>query len=284
MAKLIAIENAWICAQISTEGAEMQSIVQKSTGRELLWQGNPDIWRKRAPWLFPVIGQLKGGIFRYNGAEYAHPMHGFASGSEFAIVAQAEDSVTLALTASEATRQVYPWNFELKICYRVEGEALKISCTVRCLDPVEMYFSFGAHPGFLCAPGDALCFDGATELMCQRLSADSHLLLPQAQPMPARFVLQEELFDDDAMLLRAPKGTGVTLRHADGSGVRFTYGSVPWVGVWTKARRGLNYVCVEPWYGVDDPVDATGDIAEKLDIVRLRAGDTFEMQLCIAPV
>lgn len=284
MGNLIGIENEWIRAVVSTDGAEMQSIVQKSTGKELLWQGNPDIWRKRAPWLFPVIGQLKGGSFRHNGVEYAHPMHGFASASEFAVAMQAENSVTLALTASDETKQVYPWNFELRITYRAEGEALKIGCEVRCLDDEVMYFSFGAHPGFLCAPGDVLKFDGAEKLSCQRLSADTHLLLPEVQTVPAEFALREELFDNDAMLLRAPQGEGVTLRHADGSGVKFTYGNVPWVGVWTKARRGLNYVCVEPWYGVDDPVDATGDIAEKPDIVRLPAGETFAMNLCIAPV
>ena len=283
--KLITLENEALRVQISTLGAELQSIVKKENGREYLWQGDPAVWRKRAPWLFPIIGQLRGGAYRYHGAAYTTmPMHGFASKMHFDAAAKGEAEAVFTLRATEETLAMYPWRFVLTITYAISGDALAIRCDVRCEDAQEMYFSLGAHPGFVCAPGDTLSFDGAGTLFCQRLNLDSHLLEPEATQMEETIELQETLFDADAMLLRAPACEGATLRRADGTGVRYEFGRVPWVGVWTRAHGGLPYICIEPWYGVDDPVDAQGDIEKKLDIVRLDAGETFTMKLSIRPL
>lgn len=282
MSTIITLENEALRVQIAALGAEIQSIVSKETGRENLWNGDTRVWRNRAPWLFPIIGQLRGGTFTYKGEKYATPMHGFASKREFE-VEQDGAQATFTLRADEETLKVYPWRFELKIAYALEGTQLNIGCTVRCEEDEEMFFSFGAHPGFTCAPGDTLTFDGAKTLTCQRLDLGTHLLKHESIEIDETIDLQEELFDADAMLLRAPACAGATLRRKDGSGVRYEFGQVPWVGVWTRAHGGLPYICVEPWYGVDDPIDADGDIEKKLDIVRLPAGNTFIMNLSIKP-
>lgn len=282
MSTIITLENEALRVEIATLGAEIQSIVSKETGRENLWNGDNRVWRNRAPWLFPIIGQLRGGTFSFKGEKYATPMHGFASKREFE-VEQDGTQATFTLRASEETLKVYPWRFELKIAYALEGAQLNICCTVKCEDEEEMFFSFGAHPGFTCAPGDTLTFDGAGTLNCQRLDLATHLLEHASIQIDEAIELEEALFDADAMLLRAPACTGATLRRKDGTGVRYEFGQVPWVGVWTRAHGGLPYICVEPWYGVDDPVDADGDIEKKLDIVRLPAGETFTMNLSIKP-
>lgn len=282
--RLITLENECLRLTVAARGAEMQSLIAKTNGREQLWHGDEAVWADRAPWLFPLIGQLRGGAYRYQGAAYAMPMHGFASKAEFAISEQRADAAAFELRWNEETLALFPWRFVLAISYRLAGDSVMINCRVRCEDERDMYFSFGAHPGFVCQPGDELIFDGAGTLSCQRLCPENHLLLPDAVFVPERIVLQEALFDDDAMLLRAPACEGATLRRADGSGVRFTFGRVPWVGVWSRRRKGLPYVCVEPWHGVDDPVDACGDIERKPDIVHLPAGGVFTMALCITPI
>lgn len=281
---ITTLENECLRVQAESLGAELQSIVLKKNGREYLWQGDPAVWRKRAPWLFPIIGQLRGGTYRYQGVEYAGmPMHGFASRMEFTMEKRGETEAAFTLRATEETLRVFPWRFVLTITYTLKGDTLAISCAVRCQEEETMYFSLGAHPGFVCAPGDTLDFDGAGELDCRRLNTASHLLEPASERIGAQIDLQEALFDADAMLLHAPACEGVTLRRADGTGVRYEFGRVPWVGVWTRARGGLPYICVEPWYGVDDPIDAEGDIEKKPDIVRLNANETFEMHLSIRP-
>lgn len=284
MNTMITLENESLRVRIASLGAELQSIVTAKDGREQLWHGDPAVWRKRAPWLFPLIGQLRGGAYRYQGVVYdSMPMHGFASQMEFEAEQTGAAEAVFTLRATEETLRMFPWRFVLTIAYALTGDTLAIRCTVRCEDVEEMFFSFGAHPGFACAPGDTLAFDGAGSLTCQRLNLASHLLEPASEQVGETIELQEALFDADAMLLRAPACEGVTLRRRDGTGIRYEFGRVPWVGVWTRARGGLPYICVEPWYGVDDPIDADGDIEKKLDIVRLGAGEIFTMNLSIRP-
>ena len=280
---MIVLKNDALELSISPRGAEMQSLITLADHRQHLWHGDEAIWGDRAPWLFPIIGQLKGGSYRYQGQSHEMPMHGFASKAEFAVVECSQSSVLLRLESNEQTLAMFPWRFALEISYRLEGGSVLIGCSVRCLDDRDMYFSFGAHPGFLCASGDVLRFEQSEALNCARLCLDTHLLMPQFVPMDASIVLAEALFDDDAMLFSRPTANAAVLERADHSGVRFEFGNVPWVGVWSRKRKGLPYVCIEPWYGVDDPVDAQGDIEQKRDIVHLPAGETFVMNMKITP-
>lgn len=285
--KSYTIENERFLVCISSMGAELARIYDKQTRRELLWQGDEAIWTGRAPWLFPVIGQLKDGGFAVNGQKYAMPMHGFAKRTEFARKAIAPDEATFALSDSEDTRAVYPWRFSLTIRYALEADGLRIECAVQNHSEDEMYFSFGAHPGLLCAPGDRLMFEQPEAPCCLRLDDKTHLLRPETTPWPGKpgeIMLAESLFDEDAMIFRAPQSTHITLCRADGGRVRFSFGRVPYLGVWSKKRKGLPYVCLEPWFGVDDPIDADGDIAHKEGIQRLAAGGVFKMPMKIMPL
>lgn len=279
----IVLENAALRVEVNPKGAELRSFFKKDSGKEQLWHGDPAIWADRSPWLFPMIGQLRNNVYFAKGGTYTMPMHGFASKSVFCCEQLSATEASFTLEATEETLFMLPWRFVLCIVYRLKESCLQIDCSVHCLDREDMYFSFGAHPGFLCQPGDIVTFTDDEALTCQRLEAGSHLLLPDVETIAPTVTLKEELFDDDAMLLRAPQSQTAVLRRADGTGIRFSYGKAAWVGLWSRKRAGLPYICIEPWHGVDDPVDATGKLEEKLDIVHLPAGETFTMQLCIEP-
>lgn len=281
---MLRLENDFLAVEVAEFGAELQRIYDKRSQKDVLWDGNPDVWTSRAPWLFPIIGQLRDKKIRIRGQEYALPMHGFASKSLFAAEKRSETEAEFTLCANEETMKVYPWPFVLRILYRLDGAALGIRVQISCSDNQSMDFSFGAHPGFLCAEGDSIVFPADEQLSMQRLELATHLLAPESTAIPSKIVLREALFDDDAMLIHRPKSTKACLLKADGSSVHFDFGPVPWVGIWSKKRKGLQYVCIEPWYGVDDPVDAQGDMENKLDIVHLPAGETFEMNLRITPI
>ena len=280
---LICLENDSISLEISDCGAEMQRILDKRNRREVLWRSDPDVWSSCAPWLFPVVGQLRNHSVRIRGTEYAIPMHGFASKSAFECRRLSDAEAVFTLRANAETLKVYPWPFLLEIRYRLEDAAVCIRVRISCEEDRDMDFSFGAHPGFMCAEGDALAFQADERLCVHRLEPSTHLLAPEHVEIPAGITLREELFDDDAMLIRAPRSTCASLLRQDGAGVRFEFGQVPWVGVWSKRRKGLKYVCIEPWFGVDDPVDAVGDMEQKLDVVHLPAGEVFEMNMRISP-
>ena len=60
---LVTIQNESLTVKIDSTGAEPASI-RDTAGTEYLWQGDPEIWGRRAPLLFPIIARLKDGQYR----------------------------------------------------------------------------------------------------------------------------------------------------------------------------------------------------------------------------
>lgn len=277
---LLTLENQHIRLAIDPCGAQLRSLVNKASGQEYLWQPTEGVWTDSAPWLFPVIGQLRGGAFRYRGKEYMMPMHGFAGRADFTAERVTAEKAVLILEATEDTLAVYPWRFRLETTVRLDGRRVLVQAAVTDLDEDTMYFSIGAHPGVHCAPGDHLVLNNPQELPVYRLNEATHLLrtAPAETLAPhAVLTLEEALFDEDAMLLRGGQVTELLLHRQNGADLRFTCDATPWLGLWSRRRKGLNYVCIEPWFGVDDPEDASGDITRKLDIEHLQPGGQFMM-------
>ena len=74
--------------------------------------------------------------------------------------------------------------------------------------------------------------------------------------------LSTNLFDVDALIFRGLKSRAVTLRSKRSKkSVRVEFPSFACLGIWSKP--GASYVCVEPWYGIDDFSDSAGDVMSK---------------------
>ena len=54
----ITIQNEELTVTVSTFGAELQSVVGKG-GTEFIWEGDPAVWKGKAPILFPICGSLE---------------------------------------------------------------------------------------------------------------------------------------------------------------------------------------------------------------------------------
>ena len=65
------IENEYLRLTVDTHGAEAVSVVNKATGAEMLWCGDPAVWGRHAPILFPYTGKLTGGKMIAKGKEEA---------------------------------------------------------------------------------------------------------------------------------------------------------------------------------------------------------------------
>ena len=84
------------------------------------------------------------------------------------------------------------------------------------------------------------------------------------------------IFDRDALIFSRIRSRAVTLRRAAPScDVRFTFGDVPYLGIW--AKPGAPYVCIEPWCGVNDDRRERDDLSEKDAILRLPEGGIFDL-------
>lgn len=282
---MITLENEALRVRIDPLGAELKEITDKRHACPLLWEGG-EAWKGSAPWLFPIVGRLKDDAFTFCGQRYALAKHGFARKSRFAEEALSPAATRFTLRDTPKTRACYPWPFTLQIEYVLTGDQLRIACAVENPSDGELLFSLGAHPGFVCAPGDALCFEREEHAEVYRLDTETHLL----QPRPERvftgreLLLTPELFDLDAMILRAPASRSATLLRRTGIGVQISFGEVPYLGLWSRPGSGLPYLCVEPWHGVDDPLTGESDLSQKPGIRRLPAGARFTMELTIRPL
>lgn len=127
------IENEYLRLTVDTRGAEAVSVVNKATGAEMLWCGDPAVWGRHAPILFPYTGKLTGGKMIAKGKEHAGGQHGFARDVEHTLVGKTETSLTLVLQANEETRAKWPYEFELRSTF----ELVEKRCATpwRCITP-----------------------------------------------------------------------------------------------------------------------------------------------------
>lgn len=144
---IYTIQNEFLTVRVEDLGAQLSSI-QAPDGTEYLWQGDPDIWARRAPILFPFIARLRENTYYLDGQPYAISTHGFARDMVFSLADQGEDHISLQLTDTPETRKVYPFSFSLTVTYTLEGNRLKKSHRVENRSDKDMYYELGAHDGF----------------------------------------------------------------------------------------------------------------------------------------
>ena len=272
------LENDFIKIDVSSQGAELQSIYHKKYSIEYLWQGDPSIWPRKAPVLFPIVGKVKNNLYTYNQDSYTLPQHGFARDHTFLLFTSTESSCTYRLHHSEETLKVFPFEFELDIIYSIEGATVKVA--YRIYNPSEkneIYFSIGAHPGFRCplVEGEKfedyyLEFDKAETL--NRILLDGGLRGDETELVPLtnnKLPLTVDLFGPkDAIVVPGLNSERISLKSNKSThGLHFNYKNYPWFGIWSKPGP---FVCLEPWMGVADDIHSAGKFAKKESIQKLK--------------
>ncbi len=147
------LRNHLLVVDISAQGAELQSIYNKETEIEYLWNGNPQFWAKRSPVLFPIVGELKNQTYLYKGKSYSMSRHGFARDMPFTVTEQSEHSITFSITDTPQTMAAYPFHFRFSIQYTLDEDRLYTIYYVENIGEDKMYFSVGRTSGIQCAAG-----------------------------------------------------------------------------------------------------------------------------------
>ena len=149
------LENELLRVEIAQMGAELMHIIDRRNGEELLWQGDPTYWKRRAPVLFPNVGRTWRDEFRIDGRRYRTSQHGFSRDRSFACEeADRLRAVFLLREDAESLRR-YPFPFELRIAYALEGGELAVRWSVHNPGTEEMCFTIGGHPAFYFGDADA---------------------------------------------------------------------------------------------------------------------------------
>ncbi len=276
MPSSIRIGNQDLAVDVSSLGAELQALTT-SDGRSWLWTGDAAFWTGRSPILFPIVGKAPDDKIAIDGTVYPMAQHGFARRSEFALAASTATMCRYELIASEATRAVYPFDFQLALVHAVEGRALTVTTEVTNRDQKPMPFGLGFHSAFAWPlPGAAgrnhivtLANEGEPGLV--RLAGG--LINPAPLPSPfdaGRLVLDHAMFEQDAMIFPSGAGDSLSYGAEGGPAMQFHFENLPNLALWTKP--GAPFLCIEPWHGTAAEAGASNELSARPSTTILAPG------------
>jgi galactose mutarotase-like enzyme len=280
---IYTLENDRMKVQINSLGAELWSVIDKNDGIERIWQGDPAVWDRRAPNLFPHCGRLKDNQCTIDGSSYQATIHGFCRDYEHQAVQQEDTSVTFCFAECEETLMKYPYRFRLYTRYELTGNKLLCSFRVENTNHRELPFSIGYHTGYVC-PFDhahsiedySLVFEKketAQEILCDEnglITGEEKLYLNNQDTIP----LSNELFASSFILTGLKSEYVSIVENATGRAIRVGVKDFPYVVFWSTPKR-VPFVCIEPWYGLPDRADTNGEFAQKPGIQKIGPGQTF---------
>ncbi len=280
---MVIIENNLLKAQINPLGAELNSLFHKEFQLEYMWSGDPAFWGKHSPVLFPIVGTLKENKYEYKGATYEMGRHGFARERSFEVEGKKADAVSFLLKSDENSKLIYPFEFEFRISYQLRKAQLNVTYEVTNTGKEEMLFSVGGHPAFVLPLSEDtsyedyyLEFEKAETAGRWPISTDGLIekqpisLLENSQQLP----LSKELFQKDALVVKGLQSTEVAIRSdKTDHGLWFDFADFPYLGIW--AAKNADFICIEPWCGIADPVDSNQQLKDKEGINKLPSGELF---------
>ena len=260
------------------QGAELTSIVVD--GEEKLHQGK-EYWNRQAPILFPIVGQIKNGETKINGKTYKMGQHGFARDMEFEEITKSEKLQEYVLKSNEKTLEKFPFDFELYITYKINGNTLEVEYKVINKDNKYMLFGLGGHPAFLCdytsedfeiefekEENDIKFLQLENGLISNKLSKN---ILENNKIIK----LEKNTFENDAIIMKNIESNKVYLKQISNNKkiLEFEFTGFPYLALWSK--KGAPFVCIEPWMNTADKIDSNIEFESKENIIKLQPQKEF---------
>ena len=277
--------------QTKKSGAELTSI--QYNGKEMLFQGakvldsNGNIyWKRQAPILFPIVGQLKNSQTQIEDKIYEMSQHGFARDMDFEEISKTENKHHYMLKYNEGTLKKYPYKFELHVIYEIIGDTLTLTYKVKNIDDKTIYFGLGGHPAFNCdySNGEYEISFSENEDKIEFLKLKNGLIdTEKAQNIlqDNKICLKEDTFDNDAVIMKNLKSNKVVLQNHETNQkiLEFDFTGFPYLALWSK--KGAPFVCIEPWQNTADRIDSTQIYKDKENIIELPQDKEFECKYSI---
>ncbi|WP_042221626.1 aldose 1-epimerase family protein [Oceanobacillus manasiensis] len=285
------IENDYLKVSVSPEGAELREVWSKKVGIQYMWEGDPAYWGRVSPVLFPIVGRLKNDRYQIDGKEYAMNQHGFLRDVTFDLHEHRSDHVSFSFSSNGQFTAQYPYEFQAIISYTLMEDSLSVSWKIINENEESMYFSIGGHPAFRVP----LLEDESLEDYELELTEDETVTQFELKDAlihvkdsnvktPITPVLSDNLFKNDALIYSNIKHASLKSAKT-GKGVDVSCEGFPFLGIWSKYNEATGkiapFICIEPWYGIADMHDTTGELKEKAGINKLRAGETFDRSYTI---
>lgn len=289
----IKITSGESAAVVNTEGAQLNSL--KKDGREYLWQGDPSYWAGQAPVCFPIVGVLPDGEASAFGKQCVMKRHGVARINPFEVLEKHSNSVMFIQKSSDETRAQYPFDYELKIKYTINGNTVTNEYIITNTGGDKMPFVIGGHPAFNC-PVDGgenfedykVVFDRPISKPCLRPDHHTGLVDPEKKydVMAGGDTLQlrHELFEEnDALIFEDCASKSVTLIGKNERGIRIDFQDMSNLLIWS-AVGNAPFVALEPWTGISSCLDEDGIFEHKRGMTVLSPDETISFKFKITMI
>ncbi len=280
-------------AVLGLDGAQINSL--EKGGIQYLWQGDGQWWSGQAPVCFPIVGVLPGNESTAFGKRVNMKRHGVARINPFQVLDSAENSITFIQQSSEKTKESFPFDYELRIKYTINGSTLTNEYTVINTGTEKLPFVIGGHPAFNC-PLDrdevfedySVIFDKPVTKPCLRPDHNSGLVDASKQydvmkggnTLPLKHSLFEE---NDALIFENCEAKAVTLLGKNGKGVRLEFQDMNNLLVWS-AVGNAPFVALEPWTGISSCSDEDGVFEHKRGMTVLEPNETISFKFKITMI
>jgi galactose mutarotase-like enzyme len=170
----------------------------------------------------------------------------------------------------------------LELSYSLNAGVLRVGYRVTNTGKVVLPVSLGAHPAFRwpLVPGVALDdhrLDFAADEPAPVRRLEGGLLRPNPEPTPIvnrSLALRRELFAADALILDKPSSRSLRYVAPGSMSLEIGWEGFRQLGLWS--RKDGEFLCIEPWHGMADPVGFKADFIQKPGVVLIEPGEEWE--------
>ena len=287
----VTISSNQLTATINEHGAELVSLINKNTGIEYIWSADSKYWGRHAPVLFPIVGRLKDDTYTVDGQTYHMKQHGFARDMDFNILEKQPNKVIFELHSSDETKEMYPFDFILRLQFTINDHELKVAYEVENPSDEKIWFGIGGHPAFKVPMTNDKFYDDYLVKLNPHATRNiiplkgsytdiDHLKEERASEIE----VDHEMFKDDAIIFDLGEEP-TTVKLCDDEekhGVELKVADAKFMGVWSCYPQAGQFVCLEPWWGLADTVNSDQDFKHKFANNELDAHQKFSTEYQIS--
>ncbi|TXT42599.1 MAG: aldose 1-epimerase [Spirochaetes bacterium] len=279
------LENESIRVVVSDLGATLDSLFDKASGMEHAWPYDPAVWPRRTHLCFPVCGKLLDGEYSHGGRTYPMPMHGFLREKTFQVEARTADSATLAFASDRETRELYPFDFSVRVRTTLIGKGVEIAYCVENHGDSEMPYSIGSHYNYMVPANqdETLCdfeIDFGSLQSAGRIEFSDGFVAGSSEDIfkGAKSLRLGNLFSKGAIALALADLTTreVTLRGTkSGFFTHLGMENFDHLLLWAPSDAA-SFVCMEVWAGLPDRLGHDKVLKNKTAVRLLPSGQVHE--------
>ena len=238
---------------------------------------------------------LPNGEMEAFGKRCTMKRHGVARINPFEVLEQHKNSVTFVQRSDENTKRDFPFDYELKIKYTINGDTVTNEYIVTNTGEDKLPFVIGGHPAFNCplAKGEKfedykVVFDKNITKPCLRPDHHTGLVnvFEKFDEMHGGDTLSlvHELFEEkDALIFENCEAKSATLIGKSGKGVKIEFQDMNNLLIWS-AVGNAPFVALEPWTGLASCNDEDGLFEHKRGMTVLEKDETASFKFKITMI